>query len=491
MKKILGSLLLFSLTILNASLILKAPAAFVSGDEVVFSIEAKGEDIEFPNISTIDGYILKKTGTSNQISIINNKRTQRIIQRYIFYPTSSVTIPKLKIIIDGKEKFTNPHKIVMKKVKKTRSKFFDLTIKANKNSGYVGEDIILTLIFKYSRYANIVDLDFYEPNFDGFWSKQLRDPKKYDEGEFVVQELQYLLFPQKSGSLTINPLKIDVSIIDNSNNTYSFFKQASKKTRVYSNELLFNIKSLPDNVYLIGDFKISAKVNKTKINEGDSVSFQVNIDGRGNIDDMELPKLEIAGATIYENKPVKKYNIENGIYGGSYNKSYSIVSNSDFTIPKISIKYFDKKSAGIKTLKTSEFNINVNTNKKNLDESKLQLQKEEIIQKPIKQQIIKKVIYTSDNQKIIFFILGIVAGFLIIWLVFLFRNRNHNKEKNDLPIVKAVKRTSTKSELLKVLVPYVSMDKDLDKAIFELEKSDSLEFKNIKKEIVNVLLKLT
>ena len=50
----------------------------------------------------------------------------------------------------------------------------------------------------------------------------------------------------------------------------------------------------------------------------------------------------------------KEYNIKGNIYGGKYSKIYSIVGKENFTIPSIAVKYFDKKTATVKTIKTKK-----------------------------------------------------------------------------------------------------------------------------------------
>ena len=112
--------------------------------------------------------------------------------------------------------------------------------------------------------------------------------------------MDFFLFAQKTGKLIIEPINIDVSVLDLSNNSYSFFYKSTKNIRIYSNKLIFDVKPLPQNITLIGDFKITSSLDKTSVKQGESLNYKIEVTGRGNIDDVEDIKLNIDNATIYE-----------------------------------------------------------------------------------------------------------------------------------------------------------------------------------------------
>ena len=165
------------------------------------------------------------------------------------------------------------------------------------------------------------------------------------------------MFPQKAGKLEIGPLKIGLITRDNRYENNFFLTSSTKSTPVYSNTINLDIKTLPNDIKLIGDFEISTTIDKNSIEQGDAVAFNVTIKGRGNIDDIDEVKLNIPNTTVYENSAVKKYDMTNNKYGGVYTKAFSIVGTQDFKIPSITIKYFDKDTKTIKILKTKRYDI--------------------------------------------------------------------------------------------------------------------------------------
>ena len=474
--------LLFIYSTLNAKVTLKAPDSFYSGDSVVFAISASGNNIEFPNITNIATYPIQNGGKSSQTSIINGKRSQSITQRYIFYPTSDVTIPSFNISVDGVIEKTPTKTIKKLKVEKTDSKLYSLDIKTNKTDPYVGEEIKFELIFRYREDLQIAGLDFSKPSFNRFWAKELTAQKPISKNGYIEQKLNYILFAQKSGILNIEPLKIIVNTIDNRYGSYSFFSSgATRSTPIYSNEIKLNVKPLPDGIKLIGDFTIDSTINKDSIDQGEAVSYKLTIKGRGNIDDIDEVKLPISGVTIYENRSKKDFDIVGGNYGGVYQKSYSIVGNNNFTIPAVEIKYFDINSKTIKAIKTKSYNIKVKTKNKKVVSLEVEQPNEKIKTKTVE----KEVITTTDNQKLLWFIIGISTGILISFIFIKYKYRSIKVVENR--IEKDIKKANSKEQLLKIVIGYIDIDKDLDKIILSLDSKDDLNIKNTKKEIIKII----
>ncbi len=471
---ILSTIFLLSLF---ANVQLSIPKDVVRGEALLFSIEITGNDIVFPDFKTIDSYVVQEVSSSTSTNIINSKITKKIKKIYSLYPTKDFVFPDLKFVVDGKEYFSKQQKIVLKDPKKTISSNFELSLKADVNELYVNENFILTLIFKYKKNTNIVDLSFEKPNFDNFWYKQLDDSKQYEEGDFIIQELKFLLFPLKSGILKINPLKINAHIIE-TNNSFSFFSNATSSVKIYSNDLEFNVKDLPSNVNLIGKFNIKTEVNKLRINQGEAVSFKLVINGYGNVDDIKDIKLDLKNATVYENKPIIKTKYEDEKYKGTYTKVFSIIPNKSITIPRISLEYFDKELNKVVLKQSNEISIEVL-------ETKIEKQTK-ILQKPSskieQKEVIKTIEKVSTKDRIIFFLLGLLVGILILGLYFyVIKYKNKNKSI-ETSLLKKVKKSKNKDELLKILAVYINIDSSLDKLIFKLEEKKDIKL--LKKDII-------
>jgi len=451
----------------------------ILGEPLVFTIEISGEKVKFPDLSLIDGNVVQEISSSISTNIINGTVSKVIKKSYSLIPTKDFIFPSLEFEIDGKKFKTKEKNIVVEKVSKTKSDIFDLSINVDKNEFYVGENFILKILFKHKKDAKIVGLSLNKPTFDGFWYKQIDDTKKYEENDFNVIELKFLLTPLKDGILTINPILLQAQIIDESFKSYF---STTKDINIYSNELNLKIKKLPQDIKLVGDFEIESTIDKEKIKAGEAVSYKLKITGTGNFDDILDIKLPLSDVTIYENKPEIKTYILNDKYEGTYEKVFSIVSNKSFIIPSITFEYFDKNEEKVVTKTTKTYEIKVE--EKEVKESFLEKADKNVETK----EVVKIVEKSSLEDKILYFVLGIVFSLLIVSLYFYVITSKRKNKDEIYPLLKRVKESKSKKELIKILAIYLKIDSRLDELIFRLEKEE--DFKILKKEIINILKEL-
>lgn len=454
----------------------------IKGEPFIFTIEILGEKIEFPDLSIIDDN-LREISSSISTNIINNKLSKSIKKSYSFYPKDDFIFPSLKFVIDGKEYKTEEKNVILENPIQTKSNDFSLDIKTSKSDYFVGENFLLTLVFKFKKDISIVGLSLAKPEFKDFWYKQLDGQKEYEKGEFKFIEINFLMSPLKDGNLEINPLMIQLQLLEE--NLRSFFSN-TKVINLYSNSLELKVKKLPNNINLIGDFEITSSIDKNEIKKGEAISYKLRIVGNGNIEDIPDIKLSIDDATIYENKPEIKTQIDDGKYGGVYEKVFSIIPNKSLVIPSVKLEYFDENKEEIITKQTNSFEIKVLDNDK---KEEVLLHKEVINQdkNSSSNEIIKVVEKNSVTDRILFFTLGVIITILIISLYFYVITSRRKKEELK-PLSKRVKESKSKNELIKILAIYVKKDSKLDEVIFRLEKDE--DFKTLKKEIIKILKEL-
>ncbi len=463
--KIIIILLLFNF--LKAEVKIKAPLTFIENKPYTFEIFASGNKIKFPEIEEIDGNKVDIVSSINGLNVINSKITRNFIRKYSFVPTNDFTIPSLKFIIDNKEILTKNIEVKKQEISKTISKYADFELLVSKDEIYVSEGFRLKLKFKYLDTLNIKGLNLAKFNFDNFWYKQTKEQKEYQEGDYYVYEMEFLVFAQKSGTLVIKPFEIVMKFIDNNNFIYK---------SIYSNELTLKIKELPEKVRLIGEFNIDSSLSKIEVAQGDAISYRLKIDGYGNIDDIEDIKLDIKEATIYDNKPIINTNIVQNKYFGTYEKVFSIIPNEDIIIKPITIKYFDKKLQKIVEKSTLEYKVKVIKQNKKEEEILLPSKKDEVI----KEVVIEKLSYKNS---IFFFILG---GIFTLFIIYLYKYGINLKFKrqNESHLLSKIKNSKTKNELIKIIIIFLKLNKNLDRKIFQLQDiNDEKKFKNLKKEI--------
>ncbi len=245
------------------------PDSFISGEPLVFSVEYSGNDIQKPDLSSIDGFTTQNMGNYTSVNSINGTTFKKSKLTYAIYANKDVNFPALKFVVDGKEYTTKAKKVLLKLPSKTKSDVYSLEIEANKDEVYIGEKFELKVKFKIKEGIELLEPRIETPSSNNFWLSQDKDySKKYKEGNFVVFELKFLLSPLKTGLQKIQPFVIQAKKLDYSD--FSFFSDA-KIVKVYSNTLDINVKQLPQNVNLIGNFDISSSVDKTEVKKGEAV----------------------------------------------------------------------------------------------------------------------------------------------------------------------------------------------------------------------------
>ena len=469
MKKILlfiMPLLIFAAT-LNVSVNKKN---IYPGEEVVYTIEASGNNVKFPDIKDIDGFPVQGTAITQNIVVLNGNMQKSVSKSYIFFPTKSVTIPSFNVIIDSKTYKTEPIKITVSKPKESKDENFKIKLAINKNTAYITEPILFKIYFYQKEGTNAQSIEIQKPNFENFFTK-LVSKKEYTKNNYETTEYTFLLIPQKSGQYHIGPILAKIGYISKEspfNDPFFNLTTATIKYKnIFSNELNLSVKPIPSNT-VFGKFTAELQANKTKTCANEPVKVTLKINGCGDFYDLPNFKLNIKDATVYENAPVIKTYLKNDSLCGTYTKEFTIISNHNFSIPQISFNEFD----GNQTKKVTTNKIYINVINKH------------ITKKEHKKEIIKnKIIYKTKNDYILMtliFIIGVIVGILSTYLLKIRTN-------TDEDVIKKIKKANEK-ELFNILLEF-SNHPEIEKILKELEENiyNNKNNKINKKEIIKII----
>lgn len=432
------------------------------GDRVTLTLQADSSDAVFPDLNQIGGAPVLHTGTSTQTQIINGRMSVANSKSYVFIPGKSMTIPAYPVRVDGKEEQTRPIRISVGRRAQTTDKPFRFDLRPSATEVYVGEQIDLTAAFEIRKGLRLNALEFSPDNLDHFWSLPVDENwQGTDMGNKALYQRRFLLFPQKPGTLTVEPQPVTASLLDN--DRFAFFSSA-RQERAYSNGFTVTVKPLPDGVTLIGDFKITATLDKQETEAGEPVNLTVRVEGTGNIDDLKLPPMEIPGTTLFSDEGEVKRNLENGIYGGSKEIKYAILGQGDFTVPALELKFFDKASKTVKTAKTFPLEVTVTGGAK---AAAPVVRTAETAQPRATETTAVTAAPMGWMEKGIYYAAGLLTGLLL----FLFRNLELPKrnEKTDLTVEQRFKAAKDAKGLLRLLMPYMD-DPEIREVARELEE---------------------
>ncbi len=439
--RFLGSLLILISSLFSADAYL-SKANVVMGERVVLVLSAEGRDIKFPELTNIEGFTITSTGMKEFRNSINGKTTRHLEKHYAFTPLKSIYIPPFEIEIDGKKEFTKALHIKVTKADMTNSPFA-LEMKIKKSEVMQFEAIPVEFIFKRDKNYEVRDLRFAPPKFENFWVKEGKKSKPELVNGFVVHKMNFFIFPQRGGDFEINPARVDVGVMSKSRDIFSSLTNQLNWKTVFSNTKSLHVKKL-EGTNLYGDFYISLHVDKKNIDQNKGVNATLKITGSGNFDDIEAYKFDINGTNIYSDKPSikSKATVEN--MAGEFVQKFSISSNQDFTIPPLSITFYDSKTKKVATKKTEPISVHVNS----------------IAQEaPVQVSSTKKDVLVETKSSDVPLIYAFVAGvFATLFVVFLFKKREYKlpKFRNDREHLKSLLKQRGESE-------------EVDKQIEELE----------------------
>lgn len=237
----------------------------------------------------------------------------------------------------------------------------------DKKEYYVGQQIILTATM-YSR-MNIGGFNKVEfPTFKGCWSTDIYNPSNISFKQKNISGYEYLyavlqkkaLFANKVGNITIDPYEIGCVITD----SWGF----PKGNRVAkSKSFQVKIKPLPegkpeDFSGAVGQFSISASVDKSEIKLDEPFTLSVSVNGKGNLQLFNAPNIDLgSNFEKYDPKVVDKFSAKNDGLQGSKIFNYVVIprQNGEFTLPEIVFNYFDPDSKSYKSCKTQSISLKV------------------------------------------------------------------------------------------------------------------------------------
>ncbi len=371
--KTLGKFLIFFLTLplLHAAgVTAKVDRSNITlGERVVLNLHVEGENIEEPTIGKICNTDVLSTSRSTNMQIINGSYSKAQVLSYSFMPSESCTIDPIAVKIDGKYYSTDKVEITVGAMTIDKNAPFILEMEAEKPSVHVGEPFKVTITLKQRHNAEAVDSKFLQPQMKNFWVKEQQQSKRFEQGDYSVTKVVYIMAAQKAGMQHIGHAQLQVAQRSHSRDAWGQWFPQLQWRSYFSNELDLEVKDLPQGVNLVGDFKISLDVENTEIDAGEALNATLKISGSGNFEDITSLKPHIENVSIYEEDPATKSYLENGAYKGTWSQKMALVADSDYTIPAISLSYYDPKEARVKTVKTTPVAISVKGTRVKKEES--------------------------------------------------------------------------------------------------------------------------
>ncbi len=368
---------------------------------LVFIANSEPSSFNPPAFSGFDVLAGPSASTMSSTQIINGKRTEsfQVSYTYILQAKSvgKFTISSASAVIGGKGYTSNPVTIEVVKGDGSASSNTDqsaqttgsvssedifMRMSISKGRVVKGESLVATLkIYTKVPIAGFENVKF--PTFNGFWSQEIETPSNI---EFLRESVngkiydaavlrRYMLVPQQTGNLTIDPsemicqiqVKSPVNSAQRSIFDDFFESYQTVKKRITAPGIHVQVDPLPAGAPStfaggVGDFNMSAKLTRDSVNANEAVSLIVTISGTGNINLIEAPKIEFpADFEVYDVKISDKSSKTGRGASGTKEFEYPIIprGSGNFILNPVRFSYFDISTRKYISLSSDELNLKV------------------------------------------------------------------------------------------------------------------------------------
>ena len=323
-------------------------------------------------------------------SWINGVRSFSKSYTYFLSPTKrgTFTIGQSSIEIDGNTYKTSPIQITVTAAVEIpkdpndpnyiASESIHLVAEVSTTKPYLNEPV--SVIYKLyvaenTGVRNWSELD--SPRYNDFWSQNIEvNRQNVKEGKYKGENYRYVvlkktvLYPQKTGKLSIEPLTLDVSVEVPSKRRDIFGRLMMTTTdrTVTAGKRTIDVKPLPsdgrpdDFSGAVGSFEFNVTSNKNTLKATEAFDLKLEVSGKGNLKLFKLPKPNLPSALeVYEPEHSEKVSTNLSGMRGSISDTYTVVPNAKgrYPIPTVSFSYFDLNTETYKTLKSNELVVAV------------------------------------------------------------------------------------------------------------------------------------
>ena len=261
----------------------------------------------------------------------------------------------------------------------------DLFMTATASRTTVHEQEAILLTYKIYTLVDLRELDGKLPTLDGFQIQEIPLPRTK---EFSIEQYngrnyrsvvwsQYLLFPQKSGKLTIPAITYEGVVLTRNRNLdpiEAFFNGQSGytevKRKIATPTLTINVSPLPNKPEgfsgAVGKFSVSSSISTKEVDANEAVTLKISVQGSGNMKLISTPEVQFPkDFETYDAKVNDNFQLTRSGLSGTKDFEYLFVPRhpGTYEIPAAEFIYFDIESRSYKTLKTEAYTLKVNKGK--------------------------------------------------------------------------------------------------------------------------------
>ena len=253
----------------------------------------------------------------------------------------------------------------------------DLFVRVSVSKAHAYEqEAVMATIKVYTKYSITSFLVTQQPLFDGFLSEELPvnlevNLENYNGQNYNTAVLKrLLLYPQKSGKLTVNSGKYDITIQQFELVNMGFFttqRPIERQISTESNMASIDITPLPEPKPVgfngaVGHFDVTTKLEPELLRTNEAAVYSYIIKGTGNIRYLKQPVIDFpAGIDQYTPKTDIDAKVVGSNTTGTFKVDYTIVPQEvgKVVIPGTPFVYYDLDKKEYVTVDTRSYEFNV------------------------------------------------------------------------------------------------------------------------------------
>ncbi len=356
---------------------------------VEFKMNKNGDNFTPPDFKGFDVY--GGPGVVMGNSWVNGVRSFEMTYTYYLKPKKrgTLTIGQATVEIDGKIYKTSPQQVEVTAAVNNPtdgnnqtivdvSKGIHVVALISNKHPYLNQAITVTYRLYVSKQQSVSNWQFVDvPEFSNFWNNDLKVTNKVKYGSYdgdkdyrYVDLKKVVLYPQKTGELTIEPLSLNLSIEVPTNRRDVFGRPVYKPLQksFSSKNHTIEVKPLPESGKpagfsgAVGQFDLEMSASKSSLEVGASVDVTLTVSGTGNLKLFSLPKLVAPQAfEVYDPESEQSVNTTASGMRGKITDTYTMVANTEgkYTIDGVQFSYFDPTSKSYKTITSKPISLTV------------------------------------------------------------------------------------------------------------------------------------
>jgi len=391
---------------------------------------------------------------------------------------------------------------------------------------YQGEQItVVHKIYTKLNLKGFQDVKF--PSYNGFWSQDapqkgqiMLTNENIDGVNYSVAELKRtFIFPQRSGTIEIEPLDVACIVRQRSRKPQNVFDQffgtggyEDVVIKAKSKPVTIEVMPLPDANKpedfsgAVGNFTFKASMNKSSVKTNEAVTLNISISGSGNLKLIDALKINIP-EDIEKYDPKINDNIGVNASGVSGTKTFEYLliprHAGEFKIDNVSFSYFNPEKKAYVTLPSPEFNISVQKGKDDDNTSPSVMNNIEKKDVAVVGNDIRYIktnnVHLNKKEKDFFgspeFYGGIFSPVLLFAVVLLVRRKQEN-DNSDLVLLRSKKANKMAKKRLAIAEKHVkennkeSFYEEVFKALYGyLSDRLSIPYAELTKESIGSMLR--